>query len=104
VADTGAGITLVGRASLDIDKVTATAQDIVPGGAPELVVRFHVSVGISDWLAVCRADPAGCTEPIAMADGDWTLKARFEHGMVITEAQAGTPPAEVLVRQPLVFK
>jgi hypothetical protein len=96
--------------------------DVVPGGAPELTVRYRVVTSVTDrpeaarWsqrctemLAYCglgaggrpSCTPAlplregGCTDPAQPVEWDWELEARpLADGRVAVQLKKGTAPAE----------
>jgi hypothetical protein len=65
-------------------------QDVIAGGAPELVVRLDVET--ASYIAVCRAKPLECTDAIQIADDGWKAQARFENGKLVLDRISGTPP------------
>ncbi len=90
----------------DLEVASAEAVDVIPGGPPELVLRYgHRDYGdLTEELAICSADGTpGCSKPIAVGGTDWKAKARIDKGVVIVEAETGTPPPKALGRHPIVF-
>ena len=92
-------------ASSRIKLLELATRDAIPGGEPELVVRFDAPAG--EHLVVCRAAPMACTAPIPISTSDWRVAFRFDAGELVLDpvagAAGGTPPAGVLGRHPLVF-
>ena len=106
-------VEIIGSAKLGIEAIHPSVEDVVPGGDRELVLRIAVSgngyttgerPGPDAFIAVCRTQPMGCTDPVGTQGADWSVKARFQNGKLITTRLTGDPPATSLVNAPLVFK
>ena len=99
--DDGATVELTaGTPTLSIDALSATLQQVIPGGDPELVLSLTTSRD-SAYLVVCKTSPVTCSAPLQVASTGWKLKTRFQNGSVVTEKLDGDPPADVLVTAPL---
>jgi hypothetical protein len=79
----------------DVEVFDARVQDVIAGGAPELVLRYRlVDRDDTDRLVVCR--PTGCGPSIALAGDGWTVQAAFVKGEVVLTTAKGSPPPEAL--------
>lgn len=84
----------------DVDVFDARVQDVIPGGTPELVLRYRlVDRDDTDHLVVCQ--PSGCTKPLALAGDGWTVQASFAKGQVVLTPARGAPPPEALGTKPM---
>ena len=79
----------------DVDVFDARVQDVIAGGAPELVLRYRLADrDDTDKLVVCRT--TGCGRSIALAGDGWTVQAAFVKGEVVLTTAKGSPPPEAL--------
>jgi len=79
----------------EVEVFDARVQDVIAGGAPELVLRYRVQDrDDTDKLVVCR--PTGCGRSIALAGDGWTVQAAFVNGEVVLTTARGAPPPEAL--------
>jgi hypothetical protein len=75
-----------------------TEQDVIPGGRPELVLRFQRP----EAIAVCRDVPKlGCSAPFYLSGNGWTVHDRFVDGDLVLDPGSGKPPSGVLGRHRL---
>jgi hypothetical protein len=49
--------------SADVSVVEMAERDVIPGGRPELVVRFRFN-DLEEYFGICRAEPLGCTATV----------------------------------------
>lgn len=90
-----------------IDVRSARAEDVLPGGPPELVVEY-ATTRTGDppvEMMVCRIanEVVQCTEPIEIEGTTWKVNARFTKGTVVFDPIDGKPPATVSGPHTLVF-
>jgi hypothetical protein len=84
----------------------ATVEDVIPGGDPELVVRYVSSRGDTPvHLYVCRVafDAVQCTKPYDIQSPDFKVSPRFAKGTLHLDPVEGKPPAEFSGPQALNF-
>ena len=91
----------------DLRVDTATGEDVIPGGPPELVVRYftarHSDVTVA--MLVCRmtGEAVQCTRPFEIEGATWKVQPRFSKGTVIFDPVSGKAPPEVSGPQALAF-
>lgn len=97
-------------ATIDLEHQSARAtmtitgfeeQDVIAGGAKELVVRIDGPDG--QGLAVCRPKPLACTDFFLVAGSDWKTREQFRNGELVLDVVKGDPPSGVAGKHPLKF-
>jgi hypothetical protein len=90
----------------DVRVETATIEDVIPGGDPELVVRFLTQRhDLPLSLMVCRVafKAVQCTKPYEIETSTYKVEVRFLKGRMILDPVEGKPPADLSGPQSLNF-
>jgi len=86
---------------------SATVEDVIPGGQPELVVKFATERDDQSpiQLMICRIafDAVQCTKPFAIETSQYKVAPRFSKGTVVFDPVEGKAPTELSGPQSLNF-
>lgn len=95
----------VDHKALALTVVEATLEDVIAGGARELVVRYTVEEMDEEtsYVTVCEA-AKGCAAPLTVGDKAWSASVRFAGGQATLARDTGTPPAGALGKRALAWK